>query len=410
MKDNVWIIKERQFITKEFADTLAGKTPAPYLRVHDPVQQALVALAQYNFGTSERRTGLRPYLDRMIHFWREISLAGFPCAGQTMDECYALLFESTFSLAQSEPAWASDCLATQPPEDVHVNALQHLAHQVKPATITHFDLVSGFTHLYAPRREQDATWQNPVNVALAGELWFWAAIYLAVGVHETHWYFSFQQAIEKSAATDWDDGDRLHIRLIREAPQRASQTPLIQLMAHPILRLGQLKYREDSIEQTEVLQFLNRKCIHQGFESEEDYFGSDLTLAQWVRDARQWATKMLGSQPEVCQELFHEAGEKALDRTRSFYHQHLRSGPFLVDPHDLRSLPAEIDSLDATAALIKWAKQRRGFEYSQYRAQLWESVVEIVHAALWLGWLFPVDQRCLGCGLYLLKSNGWKSA
>jgi len=74
---------------------------------------------------------------------------------------------------------------------------------------------------------------------------------------------------------------------------------------------------------------------------------------------------------------FHEAGEKALDRTRAFYHQHLGSNP------------ANLDSLDATAALMKWAKQRRGFDFSQYRAQLWEFVVEIADAALWLGWLFP---------------------
>src|SRR4029077_9180092 len=137
MKNNVSITQERQFITKEFADTLAGKTPAPYLRVHDPAQQALVALGQYDSSTTEERTGLRPYLDRMIHFWREISLAGFPCAGKAMDECYALLFESTFSLAQSEPVWAVDCLATQPAEDVHVNALRHFAHQVKAARIAH---------------------------------------------------------------------------------------------------------------------------------------------------------------------------------------------------------------------------------------------------------------------------------
>ena len=156
----------------------------------------------------------------------------------------------TFSLAQSEPDWAIDCLATQPPEDVHVNALRHFAHQVKAATIAHSDLVSAFTHLYAPRREQDATWQNPVNVALAGELWFWAAIYLAVGTHETDGYLSFHQAIAKSAATDWNDGDRLHIRLIREAPQRAQITPRIELMAHPILRIARLKYREGSVEQT----------------------------------------------------------------------------------------------------------------------------------------------------------------
>ena len=38
MKNIVSIVEERQFITKEFADTLAGKTPAPYLRVHDSAQ------------------------------------------------------------------------------------------------------------------------------------------------------------------------------------------------------------------------------------------------------------------------------------------------------------------------------------------------------------------------------------
>jgi hypothetical protein len=126
-----------------------------------------------------------------------------------------------------------------------------------------------------------------------------------------------------------------------------------------------------------VLRFLNAQCLKQGFESEEDYSGSDLTLAQWARDARRWATKMLQTEPEVCQELFHEAGEKALDRTRTFYRQHLGAHA------------DHVDSLDATAALIKWAKRRRGFEFSQYRAQLWEFVVEIADAALWLGWLFP---------------------
>jgi len=33
--------EERQFITKEFAATLAGKHPAPYFRLHDPVQKRL---------------------------------------------------------------------------------------------------------------------------------------------------------------------------------------------------------------------------------------------------------------------------------------------------------------------------------------------------------------------------------
>jgi hypothetical protein len=377
MKDTASRIEERQFITKEFADTLAGKSPAPYLRVHDPAQQALVALGQYDCNTQERRTGLRPYLDRMVHFWREVSLAAVPCAGKAMDECYALLFESTFNLAQSEPAWAVECLATQPPADVHVNALRHFAHQIKAATIAHSDLVNAFTHLYAPRREQGAEWQNPVNVVLAGELWFWAAIYLGAGTHETDGYLSFHCAITKSAASDWGDGERLHIRLIREAPYRAPITSRMNLMAHLLLRIARLKYREGSVEQKQVLRFLNARCIKEGFESEEDYFGGDLTLAQWARDARQWATNMLDAELEICQKLFHEAGEKALDRTRAFYHQHLGSNP------------AAFDSLDATAAFMKWANHRRGFQYSQYRAQLWEFVVEIVDAALWLGWLFP---------------------
>jgi hypothetical protein len=378
MKTDISITQERQFITKEFADTLAGKLPAPYLRVHDPVQQALVALGQYDCSKREGSTGLRQYVDRMIHFWRETSLAGFPCAGKAMDECYALLFESAFSLAESEPAWAVACLADQPPEDAHVGGgLRHFAHQVKAVAITHADLVSAFTHLYAPQRERDQTWGNPVNVALAGELWFWAAIYLAVGIHETGGYLSFYQAIAKSAATDWGDGERLHIRLIREAPQQALTRPRSQLMAHPISRIARLKYREDSVEQQEVLRFLNAQCIKQALESEEDCFTSDLTLAQWTRDARRWAVNMLDAEPEVCEELFHEAGEQALDRTRRFYHQHLGSRL------------SNVDSLDATAALMKWANQRRGFQYSQYRAQLWEFVVEIADAALWLGWLFP---------------------
>jgi hypothetical protein len=196
----------------------------------------------------------------MIHFWREVSLAAFPCAGKAMDECYALLFESTFSLAQSEPDWASECLASQPPQDAHAtvaSGLRHFAHQVKAATIAHSDLVSAFTHLYAPHREQSSEWQNPVNVALAGELWFWAAIYLAVGNYEADGYLSFHKAIAKSDATDWSDGDRLHIRLIREAPQRALRTPRAESMAHPILRIARLKYREGSVEQTQVLRFLN---------------------------------------------------------------------------------------------------------------------------------------------------------
>lgn len=143
------------------------------------------------------------------------------------------------------------------------------------------------------------------------------------------------------------------------------------------MRIGRLKYREGSVEQKQVLRFLNAQCIKQGFESEEDSFGTSRTLAQWTRYARQWATYMLDSESEVCEALFHDAGEKAVEQTRMFYRQHLGLHAADVDPRD------------ATVALMKWTKGRREFEFSQYRAQLWEFVVEIIDAALWLGLLFP---------------------
>jgi hypothetical protein len=363
MNNRIAQSEERQFITREFADALAGKQPHPYLRPHDVIQQELLGKAK----------GL--YLDRMIHFWREVSLAGMRRDGLGMDECYALLFESVFDLAKAEPEWAAQIFAETEESNHKFTALKQLNHQLC-YPLKHQGLVDAFRRCYAPLREQDRSYDNGVYVVLYGEFWFWAAIMCAVGIDEKHPGCSFRCELAKCSANGWGD-DRLHVRLIREAPRHATVTPRDQLMAHPILRLARLKYREGSIEQKQVLRFLNAQCIKQGFESEEDYVGSDLTLAQWLRDARKWATDMLEAQSEIYEELFDEAGEQALDRTRMFYHQHL--GPD----------PAHVDSLDATAALMKWAKRRRGFEFSQYRAQLWEFVVEIADAALWLGWLFP---------------------
>src|ERR1017187_357684 len=78
MKNRIAHIEERQLITKEFADALAGKQPHPYLRLHDPVLQAFIDTAR------------GPYADRIIHFWREVSLAGIDTCGRGVDECYAL--------------------------------------------------------------------------------------------------------------------------------------------------------------------------------------------------------------------------------------------------------------------------------------------------------------------------------
>jgi len=374
MKNNVSIIEERQLITKEFADTIAGKTPPPYLRLHDPVQKALTEFAASGHA---REAGVFAYCDRMIHFWREVSLAGMPRAGRAMDECYALLFESAFDLAEAEPEWALECLADRPDAELPIEPLTQLARHAGCGDISHVQLTSAFTQLYAPRREVDQKWQNDIYAVFCGELWFREAILLAAGIDENHRLWAFRCALTRSSNNGWSDKDRLHACLIREAPQRALKTPRAELMAHPVLRIARLKYRERSIEQTQVLRFLNARCIREGFESEEDHFLSDLTLAQWARDARQWASNMLEAEPQVCEELFHEVGEKAVEQTRMFYRQHLGS------------YPDHVDSLDATAALIKWVKRRRGFEFSQYRAQLWEFVVEIADAALWLGWLFP---------------------
>jgi hypothetical protein len=298
-----------------------------------------------------------------------------------MDECYTFLFESTFDLAEAEPSWALEALAEKSLSDLPTGALNKLASHTAHGNIGHTDLVRAFTEIYAPWRETDQKWHNEIYIPFGGEVWFWVAVLLAAGIDEKQPLWPFRCALAQAASNGWEDHHRLHARLIREAPQRVLTTPRAEVMAHPILRIARLKYREDSVEQTQVLRFLNAQCIKQGFESEEDYFGSDLTLGQWVRDARRWAKNMLHSESEACEELFCEVGEEAVERTRTFYHEHLGSNP------------ANFDSLDATAALMKWANNRRGFQYSQYRAQRWEFVVEIADAALWLGWLFPKSTR-----------------
>jgi hypothetical protein len=229
-----------------------------------------------------------------------------------------------------------------------IGALSHLAATAR-GNITHTELVRAFTWLNAPWRESNTNCQNEIYIAFQGAVWFWAAVFVAAGIDENNRLWHFRYALAESSQNGWGDSHRLHTRLIREAPHRAFTTPRLELMAHPILRIARLKYREGSVEQAQVLRFLNAQCITQRFESEEDCFGSDLTLGQWVRDARLWATAMLHAEPELCQALFREAGEQALHRTRMFYYEYLSSNP------------TRMDSLDATAALMKWANRRRGF-------------------------------------------------
>jgi hypothetical protein len=365
MKNRIAHIEERQLITKEFADALAGKEPHPYLRLHDPVLQAFVDTAR------------GPYADRMIHFWREMSLAGIDAGGRGVDECYALLFESAFDLAQAEPEWAATTLAGTDSSNHQFNALLQLNHQLCRPPLTHGSLVDAYRRVYAPLREQDVRWQNPAYAATAGELWFWAAITSVAGIHENHPGWGFRRDLVAALSNGWGDGSRLTSRLIREAPRNAEVTPRSELMAHPILRMARLMNREGTVEQKLVLRFFNARCIAQGFESEDDCFTSDLILAQWVRDARLWAEEIFRTEPQVCATMFDSYGKDGLEGVRAFYRK------------QLGDRPDRFDNLDATAALIRWAKRRRGYECSRYRAEVWEFVVHTVNAPLWLGWLFP---------------------
>src|ERR1700680_1765349 len=204
MKNNVWITEERQFMTKEFADTIAGKMPAPYFRLHDPVQKALVEFAASD--RVQKHTPMVAYCDRMIHFWREVSLAGIPRAGRGMDECYALLFESAFDLGEAEPDWALECLADKSAPGPHSIPLESLARQLNVQgrgngnEISHWALATAFCFLFAPFRERESKWSSESEVALSGDSWFWAAILCAASIDENHRLWRFRCAVSHSSA------------------------------------------------------------------------------------------------------------------------------------------------------------------------------------------------------------------
>ena len=208
IKNNVVETEERQFITKEFAAAIAGTVPSPYLRLYDGVQRGLFNLAESQRGKSLKESA---YLDRMIHFWREVSLAGLPRSGRGLDECYAVLFESAFDLAESEPEWALNCLAEQSVSERPFTPLGELARQVTHYgnEITHINIATSFTVLYAPWREREEKWSTELTVAFLGDIWFWAAILCAAGNDENHSLWRFRCALSDASVNDWRDADAL---------------------------------------------------------------------------------------------------------------------------------------------------------------------------------------------------------
>jgi len=357
-------------ITREYADTLAGKTPAPYFRTHDPIQRRLVDEAAQNHSGRPSDTA---YLNRMIHFWREVSLAGLPLGGKAMDECFTLVFQSAFDLAEAESEWAAEVLYDKTPAQWSLRAANDLWART-PAELTHDNLRYAITTIYAPLREDDPKWHDEDAVTSLSEVWFWAGLACGAGIDENHRLWRLRVALGESAEKGWHD-TRLHTQVIRSAPLRGVKTPKHQLMEHPLIRYVRVRYPNNPVEQGLMARFFNMRCIEAGFESEEDAFSDPLRLAQWIRDARTWAEQVIQHEPETYAALRLEAGDQPLQGCRDLYQR-------ILD--DVRG-----DSIDITIGLINWAKRKRGFDVSWYRAQLWEFIVEVVDAALWLGWTYP---------------------
>lgn len=147
-------------------------------------------------------------------------------------------------------------------------------------------------------------------------------------------------------------------------------------MTHPLLRVAGLKYSEGSQEKTLVLRFLQAQCATEGFTGEENYFDDDSALEMWVRDARSWAEEILHVEPQTCDAMFEEDTEESIQSVRELF---LR---------ELGAQPSEVSDADVTAALVQWAK-RREVGMAENRTQVWELIIDVVDAALWLGWIFP---------------------
>jgi hypothetical protein len=95
-----------------------------------------------------------------------------------------------------------------------------------------------------------------------------------------------------------------------------------------------------------------------------------------VRHARCWAEELLGRDPETVNAMFKESTEESIESARALLRREL--GPN----------PADVDDASVAEALMEWANHR-GSESSENRVRLWQLVVEVVDAALWVGWLFP---------------------
>lgn len=161
-----------------------------------------------------------------------------------------------------------------------------------------------------------------------------------------------------------------------EGVQRTGRTRRDDVMAHPLLRIARLKYSEGTIEQKLILRFLNARVIPEVMTHQQHHVQADSTMMTWVKDARRWAEGMLQTELQVISAMLEEEGEEPVEGARQVFRRLLGAQP------------GQSNDLEVTDALMAWAK-RRGFDGEKNPAHLWELVVEVVDAALWLGWLFP---------------------
>lgn len=154
-------------------------------------------------------------------------------------------------------------------------------------------------------------------------------------------------------------------------------------MAHPILRLARLNYREGSVEQAAVLRFVNYRATKEGFTSEENCFGDAFSLGEWVRDARLWASATLKQAPTIWRSILPErGGEGAVDGMMRAFTSRFGAAN-----------PATCDDFEATMVLMGWVRALRGFDFSACRGEAWEFLVVVMDMALWQGWMFPPPRR-----------------
>jgi hypothetical protein len=92
-------------------------------------------------------------------------------------------------------------------------------------------------------------------------------------------------------------------------------------------------------------------------------------------------------------EQHRQASPDSAPDERLLYAHHLLAALKDAEVEQLGESPEQVDALDATALLMRWARAKRGCQCTGYRGELWEFIVEIVDAALWLGWLFPQKSK-----------------